>query len=340
MIARIGMKKYDSPYEYDPNMPPDSDYIPGSLRLLVPGNRARLLDPRRTPVRIEKIEEASGLLFVRVERFEDKGSIREVPFEGIISYQFAKDSAIAATNDVARFEQRVLELGQKLKIHTPEMREATEKQIAEITAIVRAILETSPEAMNEIAALNLTQAAGSKTLAHCFRHFLNSQGLWDLEDTLAAQWVLNPGGELTKGHRIVLAELGLVDYDGKIPRSPDLFTGIWTKENRSRHIVHRLGFVRALFGLLGLNSLRLYRGLNFTDRLESPSNSTFLSATTRLEIAQGCFADHVSADKGALLRQQVSIDRVYMTYFETDHMNRQYKEAEIVLLFDPKNSLF
>jgi hypothetical protein len=29
-----------------------------------------------------------------------------------------------------------------------------------------------------------------------------------------------------------------------------------------------------------------------------------------------------------------------MTYFEIDHLNRQYQESEVVLLYDPDNPVF
>ena len=42
----------------------------------------------------------------------------------------------------------------------------------------------------------------------------------------------------------------------------------------------------------------------------------------------------------AVLFQRVPVGRVFMTYFETDALNRQYKEREAVLVFDPANVLF
>ena len=64
------------PHQYDPNMQPDSDFVAGDLRFLVPGNKARLLDPRRTPLQVDCINEAAGLILFRVEAFEDEGFIR------------------------------------------------------------------------------------------------------------------------------------------------------------------------------------------------------------------------------------------------------------------------
>jgi predicted 2-oxoglutarate/Fe(II)-dependent dioxygenase YbiX len=39
--------------QFNPNMAPDSAFVPGTLKHLVVGNRGRLMDPRRTPIRTD-----------------------------------------------------------------------------------------------------------------------------------------------------------------------------------------------------------------------------------------------------------------------------------------------
>jgi hypothetical protein len=51
-------------YEYNPDMLPDACFQDGSLKYIVPGNEGRMLDGRRTPVRVLEIEEAEAILFV------------------------------------------------------------------------------------------------------------------------------------------------------------------------------------------------------------------------------------------------------------------------------------
>ena len=53
--------------------------------------------------------------------------------------------------------------------------------------------------------------------------------------------VQNAAGELVTGHRIVIAELGLVPYAGKVVRDPGLFEGRWSKPRRAAHVLARLG---------------------------------------------------------------------------------------------------
>ena len=78
--------------------------------------------------------------------------------------------------------------------------------------------------------------------------FLGEVGLVELDEAFASRYVSNASsGELVKGHAIVLAQLGLCPYDGKVVRSPDLFAGEWTEERRAAHVVARLAFVRELF---------------------------------------------------------------------------------------------
>ena len=57
----------------------------------------------------------------------------------------------------------------------------------------------------------------------------------------------NPhSGEMAKGHAIVLAEMGLCPYSGKVVRDRALFAGDGAKERRRAHILLRLAFTQEL----------------------------------------------------------------------------------------------
>jgi hypothetical protein len=43
---------------------------------------------------------------------------------------------------------------------------------------------------------------------------------------------------------------------------------------------------------------------------------------------------------GVLIRQSVPVTRVFMTYLETAHMNRRFREAEVVLFQEEGTLLF
>ena len=70
---------------------------------------------------------------------------------------------------------------------------------------------------------------------------MEARGCAAIEDAFAATFVRNPySGDLVRGHRIVLAELGLAAYAGKAPREPGVFAGEWARERRAEHLVARL----------------------------------------------------------------------------------------------------
>src|SRR5690349_21813490 len=66
-------------FQSDPNRAPDSEFEPGELHHLCVGNEGRLLDFRRTPVRIEKLSDESGLATVQILAFEDQGALWDLP---------------------------------------------------------------------------------------------------------------------------------------------------------------------------------------------------------------------------------------------------------------------
>ena len=136
----------------------------------------------------------------------------------------------------------------------------------------------------------------------------------------------------------MLAELGLVSFEGKQVRDPGLFDGQWSRQKRADHILHRLAFVRELFPLLGHSSLVLYRGSSSQGRPEARRNNGFVSWTFSLEVAFSHFNEREPT--GVLCRQSLPIERLFMSFLETAQMNERYKEAEAVLLDDPGNTLF
>jgi len=182
---------------------------------------------------------------------------------------------------------------------------------------------------------------GDPALWSDLRTFLDGYGLAEMEEVFAAGFVSNPySGERVKGHRIVLAELGLVALEDKAVRDPDLFSGAWSREQRSEHILWRLAFLRALFREAGWDRVTLYRGMAVEGAPAPPRNTTFVSASFSFEVARSLFEPRSPGTNGVLLRQEVPLDRLFMTYLETEAMNRQFLEAEAVLLYEEGNPLF
>jgi hypothetical protein len=324
------------------NTQPEEAFEIGTLHHLVAGNSARLKDARGTPAKIVDVRPATGVFVVEIQDFEDKGAKWEESLENVRNYQFVKTSPVASDEEVAELEAAVAQFDRPLSIKCDSARRTeTVTRLVEERRAVGAWLSQNSRFLAERRTLPPVETRqGAPQLCEDLRKFMNSRGLWEMEDAFARQYVSYPhSGELVKGHRIVLAEMGLVPYDGKVIRNPDLFDGFWSKEQRARHILARLAFVHEVFARLGISRLILYRGISRNGRLIRHQNHTFVSSTFSREVAEAHF-DGRPQGTGVLYRQNVSVQRVFMTYFETVQMNRQYKEAEAILLFDNGNLAF
>ena len=79
-------------FQFDPDCAPDTNFEPGELHHLCVGNEGRLLDFRRTPVRVLRLCDETGLATIEILAFEDKGALWDLPYEDIGTYQFKKGS--------------------------------------------------------------------------------------------------------------------------------------------------------------------------------------------------------------------------------------------------------
>ena len=325
------------------DMPPESEFEPGEIAHLVVGNTGRLLDPRRTPVSVVEIRIDVGSFVIRIEDFEDSGTTWEIPFEGVSAYQFAADSARAPASALQLYRAAVERLDRPLVIACDTaQRDATETRLVAKIEKASNWLAKNSQFLREGATLpSPADRTGDSRLQNDLEAFMTERELWDIEDAFARQYVSNPySGDLVKGHRIVIAELGLVPFEGKAIRDPAIFDGPWSRQRRADHVLARIAFLRAVFMHLGRDRVRLYRGVSTEQQLLRPGNETFVSATFSHEVAMSHFESGSALATRALYRQSVSIERLYMTYHETARMNDRFKEAEAVLFFDGDNSTF
>ena len=157
-----------------------------------------------------------------------------------------------------------------------------------------------------------------------------------MESTVARAYVSNPyAGEIVKGHAIVLAQMGLAPFAGTIVRDPATFEGEWSRSRRREHVVHRLGYLRALLPAIGLEHLELWRGVATHARLETERERTFTSTSFSREVARSLVEAGADGSDTRLVRHSVGPERVFMSYLETRAMNAQFLEAEAVLLSSP-----
>ncbi len=332
-----------SVYLDNPDMPPDSDFEPGEHDHLVVGNKGRLRDPRRTPVSVVEIRIDTGTFVIRIDDFEDKGATWEIPFEGVGAYQFAAGSARAPESTVAQYYTAIERFDRPLVIDCdPDQRVVTDRMLVAEVETASVWLAGNSRFLAAGAALPSPELREGDPRLHAdLEAFMTQRGLWDIEDAFARQFVSNPfSGELVKGHRIGIAQLALVAFEGKVIRDPAIFDEPWNHTRRAQHILARLGFVRAIFMHLGRDRVRLYRGVSTDERLRPPANETFISATFSRDVAMSHFESGSPRATRALYRQSVPVERLFMTYHETAPMNDRFKEAEAVLLYESGSSTF
>ncbi len=314
-------------HQRDPNQRPDADYEPATLRHLVPGNVGRLLDPRRTPMRVVGARPEVGMFDIEITGFEDAGARWVTPLERAGIFQVELGSATLEA--VGELEEAIARFNRPLKV-----------QQAETTPPLTALREAAAPHARGLS-VDTSGVKGEAVVHAALRAFMEGLGLWELEEAFARQFVCNPySGELIKGHRIVMAELGLAEYVGTIVRDPATFEGALSREERSRHVLARLAFVRELFEGAGHDAVTVWRGLSTAARLEPPRNLTFVSSSFSREVAESLFAGGDETRVALLMRQRVPVDRLFMTYVETEAMNERYLEAEAVLLFEEGNLAF
>jgi hypothetical protein len=297
-----------------------------------------MLDPRRTPVSVVEILPATGFVVVRVEDFEDAGATWEVPLEQVDHFQFERGGTQAGEAEVAEMEAAVERFDREEVVEADETeRRRTEARIVDRQAEAAEWLPHHSRFIARGAALpDPSTRRGDHELAADLEAWLLAHHLGDIEAELTRVFVSNPrSGEVVKGHRIVLAELGLATYRGSIVRDPATLEGAWSRERRAEHVISRLAFVRALFERLGRHEVTVWRGAAIKGRLERRPGRTFVSTSFDEAVARSHYESGGPGWTHVLVRQDVPVERLFMTYLETAAMNGVFLEAEAVLLARP-----
>jgi len=164
--------------------------------------------------------------------------------------------------------------------------------------------------------------------------YVASRDLAGLEAVFSAGYVSNPwAGDLVLAHLTVLAELGLGPLSARAIRDPAAFAGQWSRPRRAEHLLARTGFAQELWARAA-GPVTIYRGIGLAGdgrRAAPASQLPVVSASLSHQVAESHFGSG-RAIAGALYRQPLEPGRVFMTFLETAAMNRQYAEAEAVLL--------
>lgn len=319
---------------------PNDLFETGTLAHLVPGNRGRVLDGRRTPGYIESYDPNSATFVWRITGYKDQGRCWEMPAEYVNCFQFRKDSPKLPANRVSALQAACDHFSQRLNIPLPlQIPEATQTALKDATQAAADWLGQHSDFFRQYSVLPLSAQTGAPLLYDDLECYLSQQGVLSLEQRTADDYVLNPwSGEWLKGMKIVLAELGLIGYQGTIPRKPDVFFGLGDKALRKQYIFARCGFVQALFRQAGLKEVPLYRGMaSESDFFETPSSllSATFSPQTALEFAS--LPDSPNEIRSSYcVKFTCPVSSLFMTFLETRQLNEKHQEQEAILFYRNK----
>jgi hypothetical protein len=138
---------------------------------------------------------------------------------------------------------------------------------------------------------------------------------------------------------MVLAELGLTDYTGKVLRDKHFFENDYTKATIAKYLIARIAFTQELWSLSGLSHVVLYRAFASERQLISMPKP-LVSASFSEKVVREIYAGTPLTQVAVLLRQKIPLERVFMTFLETEAMNKQFYEAEAVLIGETDNLAF
>lgn len=315
----------------------DDNFEIGTLAHLVVGNEGRVLDGRRTPGFIEHYDEESAMFLWRITGFEDTGKCWEIPAEQINCYQLRNGSKRLSQKEVSSISKRCEELNKILTIPKSEtVYTETEQRIEQQEKIAGEWIMQHSAFYQSGIEFDFGAKEGIELLYGDLENYLWDSGLYEAEKETAEQYLLNPySGEWIKGMKIVMAEMGLIAYNGTYPRKKGTFLGIGSKEKRIAYVIARIAFVRSMFKLKGIREIPLFRGMaSEIDFHETPQTllSTTCSVSTAMEFAD--MKQSSNARSAYIVKFTCPIQNLFMTFFETRKFSERYKEQEIVIFYD------
>lgn len=323
--------------------PNDAEYVQAELSHLVAGTQAWMRDPRRTPVWICSVTPRTASFCVEVLDFEDKGATWVLPLWKVSDYLVLASSARAGCETVKDLNAATSKFNKTIRIDA-RVQDAAETH-AEIAKLANQLADPI-RAVFDDESVQVPAAHGQgmgqfSRLPQVLATVLDQFGILDLERSFARGFASNPNaGEQVNAHRMMLAQMGLVPYDGPVLRDLAALRAQASKADRRLHIVVRLAFHQALWRQLQLSHVALYRTIYHQTQLDPPRNQGFVSASFDPDVARMLFDDAHSVSFRRMMKADIPVERVFMTWLETPELSVKYQEAEAVLLFDPHSAAF
>lgn len=321
---------------------PSTPLAPAEIANLIPGTKLHLSDPRRTPVEVIELEPETASFLVRVTDFEDEGAEWSFALWDVSKFLVPPSAHRMPEQQIKSLCKNIERLNRHIQIDADKTRfQDSTTQIRNIRHQAKAILGQRltelPSDPEKLFNSDAASAEWASALARLLKHY----GLSAIEQAFIASYSSNPhAGEMIKGHRIILAELGLCPYAGQPVRSPDVFGGTWSKKLRRAHILTRMAFCRLMMERLELAAAPLYRAVYSDNEITTPRNSGFVSTTFSETVAKDLFRCGLETKASAIYWQKVPAERIFATFIETPPLSARYQEAEAILIYDPQNNLF
>jgi len=321
-------------HQFDNNLKLDNEYLKGEIDFLIKNNKCRLLDGRRTEGYIENVFVDSGMFRWRITKYENAGDYWDLGFEDIYRFQFNKNSIRMGKKEAEILGKIAEKFDKSNNIMIDKIkREETYKKIESRKTQIKEWLNKNISNSKDIF-IDFKNEKGSSKISELLKKYLSEKNLYDLEKKTAERIVLNPNsGEWFKGMVIVMAELGLTNYCGKIPRTQNIFNGIGRKDLREKYIINRIAFVNAIFELNSINEVILYRGMCSELEWEN-KNRAILHMTFSKYVAEE-FSDLNFESKyktSYIIKAPIKIQNLFMTFVETEQMNEKYLEKEAIVI--------
>ena len=279
----------------------------------------------------------------RITDFEDKGNYWDLPAEDIKLFQILKGSKELEIKDIEIISKKIREFNNLLYIKADKkIKEITNEKIA---ATERSIFNRFKGNLSNIInkqAINLNSNEGNQILIKDIKLYMKSIGLDSIEEKTTTEIVLNPNSEWIKGIKIILAELGIVSYRNKILRQKEIFNNVGGTGKIINYIINRIAYLKAYFKLLNIDEVILFRGMSTDGNWMNCYEKSLTSWTFNLDVALS-FADlnkSSNSKNGYILKRTVPIENIFMTFLETESMNKQYKECEAILFFNNENGYY
>ena len=176
---------------------------------------------------VSVVDPETASFTVTIGAFEDKGAEWEIALWDVTKFLARPGGEKLTAAQQAKLSKRMSQLNKCVTIGCFDKdRQASEEMIGRLGREVEELLKANHFLANREAPFNFKDVENLTQICEVFKKWLDIKGLADLDSAFVSAWSTNPhAGEFIKGHRIVLAELGLCPYHGHVQRSSRLFEG-------------------------------------------------------------------------------------------------------------------